>query len=190
LNLPRGDTFLVMTADHGEGFGEGGSFSHEQLHGPQTRVPMLLYAPGRAVAGLRSDMHTSGVDVAPTLLDLARITPPEDLVMTGRSLLAPEPEQLRVLFLQDHDNVDPDADHDAVLRGRYKLMRRRGIDTLYLHASDPLDETDLSDTHPQIASELGELLDALLAAQVRTTGHIDNLDALRALGYVGDSSRR
>ena len=32
--------------------------------------------------------------------------------------------------------------------------------------------------------------DALLAAQVRTTGHIDNLDALRALGYVGDSSRR
>lgn len=185
LNLPRGDTFVLMTSDHGEGLGEGGSFSHEELHAPQTRVPMLLYAPGLALEGLHTDTPTSGVDVAPTLLELAGVAPPEGLVLAGRSLLAPEPDEPRVIFLQDHDNVDPDADHDAVLRGRFKLLRRRGIDTLHLHLGDPLDEIDVSDHHPQVAAELGALLDALLATQVRAGGGIDNLDALRALGYVG-----
>jgi len=189
LNLPRGDTFVLMTSDHGEAFGEGGSFSHEELHAPQTRVPMLLYAPGLAVEGLRSDEPVSGVDVTPTMLELAGITPPEDLLLAGRSLLAPPSDEPRTIFLQDHDNVDPDADHHEVLRGPYKLMRRRGIDTLHLHASDPLDETDISDAHPQVAAELAASLDALLAAQVRTQGGIDNLDALRALGYVGDTRR-
>jgi arylsulfatase A-like enzyme len=189
LNLPRGDTFVLMTADHGEAFGEGGSFSHEELHTPQTRVPLLLYAPGHAVAGLRSDEPASGVDVTPTMLELAGITPAEDLVLAGRSLLAPPADEPRVIFLQDHDNVDPDADHHAVLRGEFKLLRRRNIDTLHMLASDPMDEVDISDAHPQVARELAEALDALLAAQVRSTGGIDNLDALRALGYVGDTRR-
>ncbi|MFO0606888.1 MAG: sulfatase [Polyangiales bacterium] len=57
----------VVTADHGEEFGEhGGSFHGTTLYDEQVRVPLVLEAPGLSPAVV--DEPASLVDLAPTLL--------------------------------------------------------------------------------------------------------------------------
>lgn len=64
------DVAMLLTADHGEAFGEAGRYEHFDVIEPQVHVPLLL----RPAGGTRSqylDTPVSGIDVAPTLLGLA-----------------------------------------------------------------------------------------------------------------------
>jgi arylsulfatase A-like enzyme len=86
------DTVILVTADHGESLDENGYFFNhgDFVYGPATNIPFLLVAPGEAPAVDREPM--SLIDVAPTLLSLAGVSPDEP--MDGR-VPAPGP---RVLF--------------------------------------------------------------------------------------------
>ena len=83
----RGDpagTITLVTADHGESLGDHG----EQTHGifvydATLRVPFLLAGPG-IPPGVTSAVVARGVDVMPTLADLAGVAVPAGL--DGRSL--------------------------------------------------------------------------------------------------------
>ncbi len=70
----RGDlerTVLIVTADHGEQFGEHGLDSHgNSLYLPLLHVPLLVRAPGRVPAGQRITSLVSLRDMAATLVDL------------------------------------------------------------------------------------------------------------------------
>jgi arylsulfatase A-like enzyme len=185
LDLERGGTAVLMTADHGEGLGERDTWSHEDLHGPQTHVPMLLFAPGRATAGARLDDPVSGIDVAPTLLDLAGLPLPETAMM-GRSLLRTD-HAGRLVFVQDHDSFNPRKIEDAVVRGRFKLLRKDGRTTLHDVESDPMDTVDLAERHPQVFRELQDALEELLELGTRQADVHDPelMRTLDALGYTG-----
>jgi arylsulfatase A-like enzyme len=68
----RVDTHLVLTSDHGESFGEDGSFAHGFRVSPeQVHVPLALVSPGLAPA-LRQDVAGSR-DVGRTVLGLAGV---------------------------------------------------------------------------------------------------------------------
>jgi arylsulfatase A-like enzyme len=74
----------LLTSDHGEHFGEHGVVLHGgSLFEPEIRVPFILAGQGVAPSG-----EATGVprleDVAPTLLALAGVAPPDDL--HGRAL--------------------------------------------------------------------------------------------------------
>jgi len=95
------DAVVVVTADHGEGFGEHGRFQHGFApYEEVARVPLIVSAPERFdfPAGVRSGV-VSLLDVAPTLLDLAG-APPEasyrgvSLVPALRGRTPPERPQL------------------------------------------------------------------------------------------------
>ncbi|MHC5211345.1 MAG: sulfatase [Planctomycetota bacterium] len=186
VQAPGRATHLVMTADHGEALGERDEWSHDRLRAPQTHVPLLVDAPGHAPAGARIDEPVSGIDIAPTLLDLAGVAPPADMPMAGHSLVAAERPVGRLLICQDHDNVKPERDEDAVIKGRFKLLRARGRTTLHDVLTDPLDERDLSERHPELVAELAAALEGLLATAPSTGGGMVDPAALRALGYMGN----
>ncbi|HTM19735.1 MAG TPA: sulfatase-like hydrolase/transferase, partial [Kofleriaceae bacterium] len=77
-------TVVVITGDHGEGFGEHGIWQHGyNLYAAQTRVPLILRIPG--VPGREVDTPVGHVDILPTLADLAG-APATDAMM-GRSLV-------------------------------------------------------------------------------------------------------
>lgn len=66
------NTMVIVTGDHGEEFND--SRDNTWMHGGnftqyQTRVPLIVYAPGRA--GRRVSTVTSEVDIAPTILQEA-----------------------------------------------------------------------------------------------------------------------
>ncbi len=71
----RGDldrTVLIVTADHGEQFGEHKLNGHgNSLYLPLIHVPLLVHAPKRAPAGIRVAAIVSLRDIAATLVDLA-----------------------------------------------------------------------------------------------------------------------
>lgn len=83
---------ILLTADHGEAFGEDDYyFAHGQSLGlDQIRVP-LLYRPAAGPAPAQVDTPVSLLDVAPTLLALAGVAPPPDY--QGRALPGVEPER-------------------------------------------------------------------------------------------------
>lgn len=93
-----GRTAIVVTGDHGEGFGEHGINLHGyDLYAAQTRVPLIIHVPG--IAPKRIAMPAGHVDILPTLANLVGARPSAE--MMGLSLLgvitgavAPDPHRL------------------------------------------------------------------------------------------------
>ena len=71
------DVVIVVTADHGEAFGENGFYcAHGHSVGPElTNVPLIVRIPG--VEPASSDVPVSLVDVAPTIVELAGFKRPD-----------------------------------------------------------------------------------------------------------------
>lgn len=66
------NTLIVVTADHGEEFGEHGLYEHgHSLYRPSVQVPLMLRLPGAIPAGVHVEVPVSGRDVAATMLALA-----------------------------------------------------------------------------------------------------------------------
>jgi arylsulfatase A-like enzyme len=77
-------TLLVVSADHGEAFGEHGMKHHAQsVYDELLRVPLLFRA--KTLTPRRIDTPVTLVDIGPTLLDLFGIPTPADLM--GQSLV-------------------------------------------------------------------------------------------------------
>jgi arylsulfatase A-like enzyme len=79
-------TLVVLTADHGEAFGEHGLFEHSRdVHAEMTHVPLVMRLPGVVPADRRIAEPVSLADILPTVLDVAGLPPMPDL--DGTSLL-------------------------------------------------------------------------------------------------------
>lgn len=143
------DTVLIISADHGEAFGEHGFYKHAfEIWDVLTRVPMMISGPG--IKPRRISQRRSHIDLAPTILDLMGV-PPEPEFM-GKSF-GPE------LFGATPDNREPilseltEDSHNpprrAVIQGDYKLIviKERKF-MLFNLSKDPAEETDLAETEP------------------------------------------
>jgi arylsulfatase A-like enzyme len=78
-------TIVIVTADHGEGFGEHDLFDHgESLYRPEIRVPLLITVPSGQPSGRVVNQFVSLRDIPATIADLvgARTKTP----FPGRSL--------------------------------------------------------------------------------------------------------
>jgi len=65
-------TVVLLTADHGEEFGEHGLFDHgNSLYRPSVQVPLLVVYRGVAPQGRQVEQPVTLRDVAATLVDLA-----------------------------------------------------------------------------------------------------------------------
>jgi arylsulfatase A-like enzyme len=155
------NTVLIVTADHGEAFGEHGMYKHAfELWDVLTHVPLLVHGPG--LVARRIDARRSAIDLAPTILDLAGIEPPADF--EGRSLVpelrgeGPASREPILIELSEDTHNPPRC---ALIQGNYKL-----IDFGHEHyelfdlASDPGESTDVAKEHP---AELAALKSALAA---------------------------
>lgn len=101
------NTIIVLSGDHGiPGFPRGKC----NLYNFGTNVPLLVRWPGKIKAGRAVDDFVNLMDLAPTFLEIAGLTPPE--CMTGRSILP--------LMLADSEGqIDPKRDHVVTGRERH-----------------------------------------------------------------------
>lgn len=78
------ETAIIVTADHGEAFGEHGLKGHgRELWQPLVHVPLLLFIPG--VPPSRVQVKRSHIDIVPTILDLMGV--PTNGKLHGKSLV-------------------------------------------------------------------------------------------------------
>ena len=95
------NTAILVTGDHGEGFGEHGVYLHGyHLYAAQTRVPLILRIPGIPPKPITTPV--AHIDILPTLANL--IGAPATPAMMGRSLLGlldgSHPQEDRYVFQQ------------------------------------------------------------------------------------------
>lgn len=83
-------TVLILTADHGDSFGEEGRWGHAYAVAPElVRVPLIVRVPARLRAGLAADLDAPAFlsDVTATLYTLLDRPPAREGFPYGRSLL-------------------------------------------------------------------------------------------------------
>ena len=150
-------TAVIVTADHGEAFGEHGMYKHAfRLWEVLTRVPVLVHAPGAKPH--RIDLNRSQIDLAPTITDLAGIAdrPPS---FVGHSLV---PEIYDASKAAPRDPVVLDLPEDAnnpetraIVDGTTKLIvYGKSRYELYDLAADPGELHDLSKSEPDKLSRM------------------------------------
>ena len=115
-------TAILVSADHGEAFGEHGQFLHGfELWENLVRVPLLFVVPGAPPHAV--DTPTSALDLAPTILALLGLAP--EPTFEGRSLVptifgGPPPADRDVVL-----DLPATSDSDrrrAIVHGHLKLI--------------------------------------------------------------------
>jgi arylsulfatase A-like enzyme len=157
-------TAVIVSADHGEAFGEHQCFRHGfELWDVLTHVPLMIRVPG--VAARRIDTPRSALDLAPTILDLFGL--PTAPAMEGVSLV-PElrgtaaPARDVILDLPRTTNSDR---RRALIRGDYKLIAIGDDDAFQLFdlRHDPGEEHDVKWTERDKFAEMKAAYEAASA---------------------------
>ncbi|MEZ4404961.1 MAG: HEAT repeat domain-containing protein [Polyangiales bacterium] len=158
----HGPVVVVLTADHGEEFGEhGGVYHGSTLYEEQVRVPLVIAAPGVAHRVVREPVAL--VDVAPTLAGL--VGAPRPASMQGRDLRAAmigDADPSRAVFAAVNTRR-------MVTRGRFKLVvdLALGVEELYDLAADPRERRNRAGDgmaqRPSLRADLAAWMESLAA---------------------------
>jgi arylsulfatase A-like enzyme len=140
-------TVIVVTGDHGEGFGEHGVFEHGyHLYAAQTQVPLIIRVPG--LAPRVSETPAGHVDILPTLANLAGA--PATAEMMGHSLVdvlsgAPDVDRPVWQQLSYENNNEMRAAASARCHVIYDVSPVTGWE-LYRVDDDPMETRDEVDS--------------------------------------------
>ncbi len=169
------DTAIIVTADHGEAFGEHKSYFEHGflLYDVTTRVPLLFDIPG--VKPARIDQRRSHIDLARTIFDLLGQKPPASF--RGKSLVSeltgekpPEPEDVII----DMPYTDQTPRRRALIHDGKKIIVTE-TDTeplLFDLDADPGEQHDL-------APDGGALLEQMQSRWQKANAALPDFDAPR-----------
>jgi arylsulfatase A-like enzyme len=197
------DYLVIITADHGEEFGDHGSLDHlGRLYDELLRVPLIMQGKNLP-NGKKIEEMVAAVDILPTVLDYADIE--TKMPIRGKSLMG---------LIQGTDSIGREFIFSQFRRERYsirskewKLIQNLKPEEkleLYNLLEDPKEKTNLIDSRTSVAQDLLKLLDSwksdvidinalsgLIELERHTGGKKPNeaelqkeLEKLRALGYI------
>jgi arylsulfatase A-like enzyme len=198
------NTWIVVTADHGEEFGEHGNIDVGHgltLYREVLRVPLLFFhgQQQEALSGRRVRRQVRLIDVAPTILDLVGIPIPKE--MEGVSLKAnvvsvdePSGEDLEAISQVGGNDGARDKDLFAVTTKEFKYILdfQSGAEELYDLRADPEETRNVADANPGLAREFkSKALRFRAIETARRQGVVPGVEIdeelreqLRALGYL------
>lgn len=188
------NTIFSILADHGESLGEHGEFSHGVfLYEATVRIPWVLAGPGMPV-GKRVRDQARTIDLLPTILELVGgEIPPECQgvsLVPGFSGQPVRTEHAYAEALFPKINMGW-AELRAIRTNKWKYVQAPRPE-LYDLESDPNEEKNVIQFHPEEAKELKTRLEELLSkgsgssAEQVVVGKVDaQLEKqLRSLGYL------
>ena len=186
------DPAFVFTADHGEGFGEYGFYSHpHQCHDVLTHVPLVVHDPDGPSARVEEVVELAQIPV--TVVERAGIDVPESFARDR--LPTASGDGGRNLAISEADLAP--AYHGSVRTPSWRYVRDDVTETERLYdVTDPAgSETDRTDECPDVRDDLAAALRDHLAPPGRTvvddggaeTAAIEDAETesrLRDLGYL------
>ena len=139
------NTVVIYCSDQGFFLGEHGWFDKRFMYEPSLRTPLLIQWPGQAPAGKHCSEIVSNLDFARTILQMAQVPAPAEIM--GRSfvplLQGSEPSDWRNSFYYHYyegaDAAHHVCEHYGVTDGTHKLIHYYKIDEweLFDLAQDP-----------------------------------------------------
>jgi arylsulfatase A-like enzyme/Tfp pilus assembly protein PilF len=197
------ETLIAVMADHGESLGAHGENTHGVfLYDETLHVPLLIKLPLNREAGRRVETRASLVDVAPTILSSAGVTPPSE--MQGQPLL----ESGKAVNDKNTDTSSEDrpayAETDyphrafgwsslrALRTGKYLYIQAPERE-LYNQVNDPDATHNLAASSQAVTDTLASQLADFRNQTSQTLLDLGKPDAekmqkLQALGYVGSDA--
>jgi arylsulfatase A-like enzyme len=167
----EGRTYIIVSADHGEAFGEHGTTHHAStVYEELIHVPLLVQGPG--VKHRVVDEPVSTIDFGPTVLDLmGQDTPGSFLGQSLVPLLRGDDVQLTRPIIVDSGR----RLQSLIDRSGMKVIRdvRGGTVEMYDLSKDPGELVNLAERQPEP-----------LAARVQALSAFFGLHELRRDGYV------
>lgn len=149
------NTLVIYMGDNGFMLGEHGLIDKRQAYEESMRVPMIAWAPGFVAAGSTIDENILNIDLAPTFLDIAGGSMPEDHVVDGLSFLDilenGSSDNWRSTFVYQYfwEHAFPHTPTTYAIRDdRYKYIYYHGVwdkNELYDLQSDPREMVNLID---------------------------------------------
>ena len=171
----RPHAVVIVSADHGEEFGDhGGRYHGTTVYEEQVRVPLLISAGDGLPAGARRGEPVQTIDLLPTVLSALDVPRPPR--MRGRDL----GELLVGKKPEGQGFAHAETEEQALLaQGSLRLVcdRRLGACRLYDLAKDPAQQTDAASDLPDRMRQLRDRLHELAASHGRY-----ELSGLRAEG--------
>ena len=166
----REHTLIVYMGDNGFALGEHGFYDKRDAFETSIRVPLLAWAPGAIQPGTVVTQMVQNIDVAPSLLEAARVPVPGNAPrMDGRSfwpLLQGRPVPWRSHILYEYYwewNFPATPTTFALRTDRWKYISYHGVwdhDGLYDLQTDPLERHNLIQV-PAFAEQATRLRDQL-----------------------------
>ncbi|MBX3183408.1 MAG: sulfatase [Polyangiaceae bacterium] len=156
------NTAIIVTADHGEAFGEHKMWKHAfEVWDVLLKVPLIIKAPGAEPR--RISERRNHLDIAPTIVDLMGVPPLEGFM--GQSLVpevyGAEPSKRETLLFElAEDSHNPPR--RAIINGDYKLIVY-GPGWKYMLFNlkeDPGETKDLAKVETEKLDEMKQLFDA------------------------------
>ena len=152
-------TLVVVVGDHGEAFGQHDQYGHgSNVYEENVHVPLVLIHPTLFTGEVNSRVGGL-VDLAPTVLDLIGLPPPDG--WQGRSLLRDTGRTRTYFFSTYKEHVFGYREGD--LKYLYNATQNRT--EVYDLASDPGEQTNLADSTPGVDERVQHRLAAWVQYQ-------------------------
>jgi arylsulfatase A-like enzyme len=167
------NALVILTADHGDMFGEHGKWTHGNcLYEEVLRVPLVMRYPGIVSPGTVVNQPVQSMDLMPTILDWLEIAPPSGLqAVSIRALAEGSTASARDIFSEIEGVTDPQSwaywqaprvPLRSVRRGDWKLIHHVTMpqaDELFLLNADSLYETTNQQANePDLAEQLRQAI--------------------------------
>jgi len=208
------DTMVVVTSDHGDNFGDHGLTSHIfSLYDTLLHVPLVIKPPSTGTASAQAadviDNQVSLIDLHPTFLEAAAVSPPE--YEHTESLLGFEDRQYHEYTFAEYAGFDGPIKRlqrkfpgfeatqfarplQSVRDDEHKYIVTGALDgdheqELYAWRTDPRETTDLVEERPDVADDLADVLRVSLnpldsAGEFAAPDDEELADQLKDLGYL------
>lgn len=182
------ETIVVITADHGEAFGEHGRFGHHPyLYDELLRVPLVVSVPGATTRTV--EQQVSLLDIAPTVYDLLEFDPPNSI--QGKSfepVFRGEKIEERIAIATGMDGGTL-----ACRTSEWKCFWRVEEDDVELYnlKLDPEELEDMSADNPELVEEFRDVMEDYLQQAEESDIELPEFEdstevkqRLKDLGYV------
>ncbi len=170
------DTIIIFNSDHGETlYDHNCYFDHHGLYEPTLHVPLIMRYPGHVPGGKRVHGFNQHQDLMPTLLELAGIQ--TEIPFDGKSLLPMMRDEVsshqsefyitECTWMRKHGWRTPEWKLILALEPDFHFKPKV---ELYNLVEDPLENTNLAESQPEVVRLLTARMKAWIAKRQAETG--------------------